>query len=473
METDHSYEQEIDLKDLLFAVLRQWRLLALATAALAVLLGGFKLLTGLWDACNPSDARSRREAYQQELEAYDGKMAVYENDLKNLTADVEKQEAYLKDSILMNLDPNTVWEAKTVQLIENGRADMVLQSYLQSLTGAEFLSSVAKNAGIELRYLQELTEITVNGGMLTFRVRYGTEDGARKILDDLTGGINTFRSQIVASFGEFDIHEMSRSVAAITDQSVADAQRSQTDLLTQLKENLRVKNEEMKAVEAPEAPASSIVSAIKGCVKYVVLGGVLGCFMAVFFLCVMFLMSDSLYSAKQLRTMYGVKILGILPAPENGTVCQIDRWLMRLEKRVSGPAETEYGLIAANLLNCAAGGVRSLLITGTADGASLKEAALRLQKLLPELQISVSDNMLLTPDTLRLLSSCDGVALVETCDMSSYEDIRLEMDQVRDFHKVLAGFIVIEPNRRDLKLPKLPNFSKLPKLPNFPKMKKK
>ena len=45
MESQYNYEQEIDLKDLMFAVLRKWRPIILIAIVFAVLLGGMK---GAW-----------------------------------------------------------------------------------------------------------------------------------------------------------------------------------------------------------------------------------------------------------------------------------------------------------------------------------------------------------------------------------------------------------------------------------------
>ena len=47
MDSYQNYEQEIDLKDLMFAVLRRWRPIILIAIIFAFLLGGFKAVRGL------------------------------------------------------------------------------------------------------------------------------------------------------------------------------------------------------------------------------------------------------------------------------------------------------------------------------------------------------------------------------------------------------------------------------------------
>ena len=42
MEPNSTYDQEIDLKDLMFAVLYKWRPVVIAAVVIGLLLGGFK-----------------------------------------------------------------------------------------------------------------------------------------------------------------------------------------------------------------------------------------------------------------------------------------------------------------------------------------------------------------------------------------------------------------------------------------------
>ena len=52
------YEQEIDLKDLLFVLLYRWRILLLAAVIGAALLGGYKAVKG---NAKQTDLRSKKE----------------------------------------------------------------------------------------------------------------------------------------------------------------------------------------------------------------------------------------------------------------------------------------------------------------------------------------------------------------------------------------------------------------------------
>ena len=164
----------------------------------------------------------------------------------------------------------------------------------------------------------------------------------------------------------------------------------------------------------------------KSAVKFAVLGGVLGAFIVVFGVCVIFLMSDKVYSAKELKNRYGVKILGALPA--KACKCPIDQWLNELEGRVFEADEAiRNGLIAQNVRN-GIGDVKKLLVVGSVDAVHVEALAKALETELPEITVVAGGNMLKDVETLKKLPECDGVVLVEACGLSKYGDIAQEIE---------------------------------------------
>ena len=74
------YEQEIDLKDLLFVLLYRWRILLLAAVIGAALLGGYKGVKG-----NPVETDlPQTESYQEEVENYKKEKLAWETSIENL-----------------------------------------------------------------------------------------------------------------------------------------------------------------------------------------------------------------------------------------------------------------------------------------------------------------------------------------------------------------------------------------------------
>lgn len=456
MNVNNTYEQEIDLKDLLFAVLYRWRLILVIAVLFAVLLGGYRLVTTYRAQTNPQVLAEAQDAYQKALEIYENDAAIIDSDMQTLMSDVEEQMDYMDHSVLMNMNPYNVWEAKTAFFVRPeiesapdmmyqslGYADAILQTYALSLSGSDFRQEVADQAGIELPYLNELIAITSENNLLTLQVRYEEEEGARMIMDYLVDGVKQFRREIADSVGDHVITKVSSSVDSVVDLDLIEAQEGRQQRLTLLNDNLKQKQTELDSLTEPEDMSAPAASALKSGIKYGVLGGVLGAFMVVFFVCVVFLMSDKLYSAKQLKSYCGVKILGTLPLP-SGRKGAVDRWLNRLEGRaVPGAEENEYALAAVNILNYA-GNVKTLLVAGTAEPEKVSGVAEQLSSRLPGIQVVPAGNMLQDSETLKKLPECDGVVLVEQCRRSAYGQVKAEVEKATDLRKPVIGCVVFE-----------------------------
>ena len=457
MEPNNMYEQEIDLKDLMFAVLYKWKPIIAVAILIGALLGGYKLIT-TYKAQNDAEVVEKANAdYQKEVELFEKNQETGEREIENLTESIEKQQEYLEDSLLMNMSPYDVWEAKTVLFIKTDYVIMpgmdyqnvnyistVLQAYRTSLTNLEFLKSVSKKVGMDERYLEELITITVDGNLLTLQARADKKTTVEKIMKELRNGIDDAQPRILDSIGEHTISEISESVGSLVDLALSDTQKSQNDRLVSLNNSLDQKKTELDEMEEPKPASSPKVSALKSGIKYGVLGGVLGAFMVVFFVCVFFLMSDKLYSAKDLRSRYRLKVLGTLPVIGRKKANPIDAWLRRLEGRVDPKtADTEYSLIAANVKNYA-DRIRSLLIVGTAADEAISAVAEKLGALIPELQIVRGGNMLQETEALAKLAASEGVILVEQCGRSTNSGVAAELEKTTDLQKPIVGCVVFE-----------------------------
>ena len=70
MESQYNYEQEIDLKDLMFAVLRKWRPIILIAIVFAVLLGGMKGAGALKQMKDSEYLAAKKQEYDNSMDQY-------------------------------------------------------------------------------------------------------------------------------------------------------------------------------------------------------------------------------------------------------------------------------------------------------------------------------------------------------------------------------------------------------------------
>lgn len=463
MDYNSTYEQEIDLKDLMFAVLHKWRPIILIAVLLAIVLGGFKGATTYKKQNDPEVIKEAEEKYQDDLELFNKNKATCEREIENLKTDIANQQEYLEKSIWINMSPYDVCESRVDLYITTDYeimpgmvyqnmdyTDTILQAYQALLTSSAVMEDVAKTVGTEPRYLRELVSVSVgtNSGklnhLLTISVKHTTKRDAQKVMDEIIEHMNEMHEQVVASIGEHTVNTVNNGVSASVDLSLADKQRSETERLTTLNDSLETKQKNLEDMEEPEKTVSSRTAALKSGIKYAVLGGVLGGFMVVFFVCVAFLMSDKVYSVRELKNRYKLKILGTMPVKNRRVFGKIDAWLNRLEGRAGNVDEdAEYALIAANIRNYAES-MKSILVTGSVDTAVLETVAGRLAADLAGVKVLVGGNMLQDVETIKKLPECDGVVLVEQCMNTKYSTVELEIERTTDLQKNVVGCVVFE-----------------------------
>lgn len=467
MDSNTTYEQEIDLKDLMFVVLHQWRIIIIIAVLSAVALGGLKGASVLRKQRDAEYVKQAQETYDNDLKLYESSREAYEKEIENLVNTLELQKEYREQSILMNTSPYNIYEARADLFVKTDYQIMpgmtyqnldytnaILQSYQSLLTNKAILGDTADRMGIDVKYLQELVaaERPERGSagqseqaenILTLTVRHPEEDAAREILKELLGKLDTLHDQVVLSIGEHSITVVNEGMGSLVDLALADRQKQESSKLAELQKTLDEKKKALSELKEPSAPSLSFTAVLKRGIKYGVLGGVLGAFMTVFFVCVVFLMSDRIYAPKELRNKFKVKVLGVLPAGEKKK-CFVDRWLDRLEgKNVNVNVDSEYALISANIENLSEG-VETLLVTGTAGAEKIAQVSEKLEGQLKGARILAGENLLQCAETIRKLPGCDGVILVEQSRESTVTAVRQEMEAIQDLDKTIIGCVMFD-----------------------------
>lgn len=82
MEPNNNYEQEIDLKDLMFAVLRKWRPIIVIAVVFAVLLGALKTVKGIRQLGDEEYVKKNQDTYAMNLDQYNSTKGAWKKRLK-------------------------------------------------------------------------------------------------------------------------------------------------------------------------------------------------------------------------------------------------------------------------------------------------------------------------------------------------------------------------------------------------------
>ena len=236
---------------------------------------------------------------------------------------------------------------------------------------------------------------------------------------------------------------VNESSAVTVSLDLEQEQKDFTAKVDQLDQSLTEKTDELDALEEPANTLLSRGSVMKSTVKYGVLGGVLGAFVVVFFVCVAFLMSDKLVNEKELKRRYGLVVLGVFARKEKGVFAFVDRWLSRLESSAGQDmSETQiFEVAAANALNHM-DGVREVLLIGTAKPEALEAVKSGLSGLLEGANLTVGGDINKEAQAIKKAAACDAVIVVEQRNHSLFGGIEQELDVVQNLDKKILGCMI-------------------------------
>lgn len=457
-------EQEIDLKDLMFTVLRKWRPIILIAFVLAILLGGYKCGKELMNQRNEEFVTDLKEQYENDLDKYEQSKKGYERDINNLTASITYQEKYKENSILLKVDPYNKGTASIdvfVRMLEPSLekgltvmtvdyADGVVKAYASAIQQGGFLADLAKKKGIDLIYLKELIKVTVDydSNMFNVSVTYPDEKGAEEILNEIIDSIESEQTEVQEKLGQHSISLMNWDVGVITDQTLTDYQQQKVKNLADTNNSLEDAEKALEDLVEPKKPvALSKSSILKAGIKYGILGWIMGAFLTAFGIGVVYVMNGKLSTDNDLKDRFGLKLLGGFREKRNKKAfSRIDEWLDSLEGKENIPDELVYDMIAANIHNFIHED-KSIFLTGTVEKEILESFVLKLQKRLPELKLEFGADMTRNVLTLQRIPECDEFILIETRRESRHKDIEKEVETILNLKKDIVGYIMLDSSK--------------------------
>lgn len=478
MDNNTTYEQEIDLKDLVFAILYKWRFVVLTAILFSALFGGYKMAKSMIQQRDAGYMQKVQKQYQKDVEEYEILKTGYEQEIKNIRQNIEAQSLYLENSILMNMNPYDKHTASVdflfnQKVFPQGNASVpamyvynngLTSAYASYITQGIDLSGVAEEFGTQTVYLKELITVIPDewGQMFSLSVCYSDKEGAERILDVILDAVKEKQDDFTDIFGAHELYITNRMSdalvngmhpysgqyysmnGALVDTKLAENQNQINDSLVSLRTILKEKEGSLEALKEPLPPVQgSMMESVKTGIKYVVLGGVLGAFIAVFCICVAFLMTDKVSAAKELKQRYRLKVLAEFPREPKKRLCSgIDRWIDRLGGKTDSLSEDErYELAAANLKNYA-GDAKNLMVIGTVSTETLTMVAEKLAELCSDMILAIGADLNKNAEAVRKLSEYEAVILVEQSEVSHCREIEKEIEAVYNVKKEIVGVMV-------------------------------
>ncbi len=427
-------ERLIYFRDLIFTVLRKWKVVVAVGLILALVSGGFQLFRGM----RASDAVQSADLMAE----YENRKADMEERVFILQQHLDGQNSYLAQSLLMQLDPYYHYAVKVslyaqtdCVATEDGLqlALAVLRGYEKALLDTESTKEIAQVLEIQEMYVPELFVVELDdiSGTLSLAVKCKDLESGKTLLSALIERVQSAGKNIQSAVAEHNLSVLEQTVVPCVDTLLAETQKQNNTALADVQKDLTNAKAELSAL-TPLATSGGV--SLKKVVLFALIGGVLGVGLCACVIWVNYIVGAKVYSVRTLQDVTGVRVLGAVRTKSHKL--GIDRWLYRAEGRETSQS---YDLVATDI-RCRIAG-KSLLLTGDGNTADLQEA---LQKAMPEVQIFAGGDILTQASALEDLGKCENVVLVEQCGASCYDKVKRRTALVEDYQKKLVGCVLLD-----------------------------
>lgn len=443
-------EKMIYIKDLIFAALRRWRSVLAVAVLLALVLGGWKGVSGLSALKTPVDIAAQQEA----LALYETEKTSVALKIEAIQQSIDNQQTYLDNSVLMQVDPYGYYEAVLSLYVETDyqimpgmsyqnpdRTNSVLYAYRAVAQGRETLDALAQSLSSQSQYVSELLTAELpekTAGTLVIRVMAPDAAAAQQLLEVLSAQLEAAYDQVTQAVAEHTVRVVEQSVSAKVDLTLADSQKKELNRMNDLMTALADAQTAMDTLQEPAVQTGSVASVVKKAVIFAVLGAVAGVFLTVCVIWVMHIASGKVYSARTLQDRTGVKVIGC--AAHRKIKCGLDRRLYAWEGRNTAPVQEH---LAADI-SCRAKDAKCLLVTGSGSREDREELVQAVSKAMPGAQVQDCGSILTDAAALQALTDCDAVVLVEACDVSDYDGVSRQLELIEDYNKQLLGCVLLD-----------------------------
>lgn len=472
-------EEEIDLVALMVTLLHKLKPILLTAVVCAVLFGGFagiKAIRGA-DKDTLKAQRLEDEEYQQKKRDYEEVQALYKQNVdsntqqqQNAAAAVERTQEYMEKSVLNNLDPYNVWNAKTDLYISTGyqimpgmsyqnpdRTGAVLAAYSSALNDGAILNEIAAQVGTEANYLRELVSVDYStySQILTITVMGEDPEFVDGVMEALLGQMEAVKGNITDIISSHTVTTIARSSYNSVSTSLMDRQKANTDQLTELEnriEALQLDRQKLDNAFQTDTDAwnnveeAVIGGAASSLAKYLLIGFLLGGVLACGVVVVRFLLDGMVYSASELNRSTGLPVLGALASDRTKKAGKLDAKLYQMEGRPDGSADAEMLCLMAQTIRSRAPEAKNILVTGDlpADQLEALAAALQATEPLRGQSVTAAESILKVAATVPHVVAADAIVLAADCTVTRTDAVREQNEKIVRLGKQILGCIVYE-----------------------------
>ena len=305
MDNNMSYDTEIDLLSLLAYLVRRWKSIVAAMLVFAILLAGFKMLTGDSPEVSPDTAAK----YEHSLQDYEHKKQILESSIAATKQHMSDLNNAFGNSVLFHIDPSACPQASSTLVIQaEENSASLLSAFAAHVYSADY-SSLESDLGLRTGEIYDLIFCTPNieGNTLEIVCCYTELEGAKAILDEVLSAVKAFSADIEKALGVHQLLAVTEASSISTCDYVADIHYAWYDTYTKENSVLTSSENTLKALAAPSSPYASGMSVP----LFAVIGALLGAFLIAAYHCVVYIFAAKVRTDADIQNVTHAPLMAI------------------------------------------------------------------------------------------------------------------------------------------------------------------
>lgn len=456
-------EETRSLMELLAAIVRQWKKVLLFAVVFALLLGGYRgysLFSGSRSQAGVPNSGEAGTIEENTQSLTPGELM--EIRLRTARDALAVEETYLEKSLLMNINPNSVYvttlsmgfhnlqaqggsgQAAPLDFLTKQIAGMYIAHWDTCPISAEL--DVDGFEGAEDVYIRELVTIESDeDGLLLIHACADSAQKSKALADAVYTLCREKQTDVEKAVCPFDLELVSSATEQIIDYELADLQRTTAENTANLQNIITALEKEQEKLrdEDPATPQGGISMAViaKSAIKFGILGAVVGAILGCVVVWVGNILRGVMDSSHQVERVLTVPFVGSLAGGRNAA----DRLADRLcRERTWKEPEQAADYMVTRIAKDPACGKNLLFLSADKAGKAVQTMEPVLAKLRQQgIVARYVENSAHDPAAIDMLQECDGVILAETMGRSRFLDASDTLALVKNAGKPIIGFVTI------------------------------
>lgn len=485
------FDIDIEIKDLLWEFVRRWRMIVILAVICGMALAAYQYRVD----SNKTDVVTVKKT-QEQLEQSMG-----QQDLDEVAAAValkrqmDEKSTYMENSVLMQVnayEENTVVLQYYVRAENKEVATEVASVYRAYVNDDALAQAIIDEGNYELQpmYLAELISINKEENNLyiqaeneeesvnlnvtssakersfSIKVIGATKEEAEILAVAVKDALQKY-SAMAASIGTHQLELVGENSSIIVDQSLAELQNRNATAIKTIGNNLDKMKNEMTSdqislyvyrttipTEGAENSSNGNTTIQKGAqisFKHFFIGMIVGIILACGLIFVFYLFAPALRNSEEIKTLYGVKVIGLVhdsKFQKKKLFGFIDRFIEKLQnrKKKSLSYEQEIQIVCANiLLDCQKNEIKEVYLTSSIGEDIPEEVRNTIAMKCEENGIHITSGNAICYDAeaLKQLAQIGNVIFIEKKRNSLYDELYSEISLCKEHNIHVIGMIVL------------------------------